>query len=71
MIKNALIGQKAERDAFLKGNYVPREGVPSAKAALAKSLEWNRTDRDVYDLPAGLISDFKQMAPGLFLLTGG
>ncbi len=38
MIKNALIGQKAERDAFLKGNYVPREGVLSARAALANTL---------------------------------
>jgi len=38
MIKNALIGQKAERDAFLKGNYVPREGELSARAALANTL---------------------------------
>ena len=38
MIKNALIGQKAERDAFLKGNYVPREEVLSAKAALTNTL---------------------------------
>jgi len=38
MMKNALIGQKAERDALLKGNYVPREGVLSAKAALANTL---------------------------------
>lgn len=38
MIKNALIGQKAERDAFLKGNYVPREGILSARAALANTL---------------------------------
>lgn len=38
MIKNALIGQKTERDTFLKSNYVPREGVLSAKAALANTL---------------------------------
>ncbi|MDI6688017.1 MAG: ATP-binding protein [Desulfobacterales bacterium] len=38
MIKNALIGQKAERDDFLKGNYVSREGVLSAKAALTNTL---------------------------------
>jgi len=38
MIKNALIGQKAERDNFLKGDYLPREGLLSAKAALANTL---------------------------------
>ena len=38
MMKHALIGQKAERDAFLKGNYVQREGVSSARAALENTL---------------------------------
>ena len=34
MIKNAIIDLKAERDAFLKSNYVSREGVLFAKADL-------------------------------------
>ena len=38
MMKNALIGQKAERDTFLKGNYVPREGILSARVALGNTL---------------------------------